>query len=84
MSDTKTLGEARIRTDFNASGSETVDILKRKGAELIDLINELNPPDEFPQDKMGEFLRIKAMALSDIESGTSWAVKTATTKKDTF
>ena len=29
----KTLGEARVRTDFNVSGSTHVDSIKKKSAE---------------------------------------------------
>ena len=80
----KTLGEARVRTDFNVGNSDIVADIKNKGAELINLINGLKAPEGFPVEKMGEFARLKALALTEIESGTSWAVKTATTKVDTF
>lgn len=80
----KTLGEARVRTDFNVNNSDVVAEIKIKGAELINLIDGLPAPDEFPKEKIGEYVRLKALALTEIESGTSWAVKAATTKKDTF
>jgi methyl coenzyme M reductase subunit C len=84
MSETKTLGEARVRTDFNVSNSDVVAEIKTKGAELINLIDGLIAPEDFPKDKLGEYVRIKSLAMTEIESGTSWAVKAATTKKDTF
>lgn len=80
----KTLGEGRVRTDFNASNSDVVAEIKQKGAEFINLINGLEAPEGFPKEKIGEYLRIKALALTEIESGTSWAVKTATTTPTTF
>ena len=37
----KTLGEVRVRTEFNASGSTTVDKIKGRTAELIDYVNSI-------------------------------------------
>lgn len=80
----KTLGEARVRTDFNVTNSDLVASIKNKGAELINLIDGLAAPDGFPKEKLGEYVRIKSLAMTEIESGTSWAVKAATTREDTF
>lgn len=80
ISSEKTLGESRVRTDFNVSGSSAVDEIKRKSAELINFINELPMPEKFANDKInqGEFMRAKAKALTEIEDGAMWAVKAAT------
>lgn len=80
----KSLGEGRVRTDFNVSNSDVVAQIKTKGAELINLIDGLTAPEGFPKEKLGEYVRLKALALTDIESGTSWAVKAATTSPTTF
>lgn len=76
----KTLGEARVRTDFNVSGASSVDEIKRKSAELIKLINDLPCPEKFYGDQLntGEFHRAKAKALTEVEDGAMWAVKAAT------
>lgn len=74
----KTLGEKRVRTDFNASASGYVDELKQTGAKLIDLINEAANKPDWDDEKLGEWKRLKALAMTEIESGTSWAVKAAT------
>jgi hypothetical protein len=39
MEDNLTVGEARVRTTFNPSASETVDHIKQKSAELINLVD---------------------------------------------
>lgn len=72
----KSLGEARVRTDFNVSGSSVVDEIKQKSADLINLINKLPIPEKMADP--GEFLRTKALALTDYENGCMWAVKAAT------
>lgn len=73
----KTLGESRVRTDFNAAGTTIVDDIKRKGAELIDLVNSIPVPEKM-KESPGEFLRVKALALTDLEYGAMMGVKAAT------
>lgn len=71
-----TLGEQRVRIDFNvARGEVKNDIvkIKEKSAELINLINEYVPVD-------GEAARLKATALTNIETGAMYAVKAVTSK----
>ena len=73
MSETKTLGEARVRTDFNVSGSTTVDEIKQKSAELINLVDNLpSPPNP------SEAGRLKSLAMTAYEEAAMWAVKAAT------
>lgn len=36
-----TIGERRVRTEFNPANSDLVDQLKQKSAELVDLCNEV-------------------------------------------
>ena len=68
----RTLGEKRVGIRFNPSGSLAVDIIKREGADLIDLISELGGPVN------SQFGRWKAEALTCIETGIMYAVKAAT------
>lgn len=69
MSDTtKTLGEARVRTDFNVSGSSVVDQIKQKTAELINLCETLKGKDG----------RLASLAQTEYETAAMWAVKAAT------
>ena len=67
-----TLGEKRVGVRFNPSGSLAVDIIKREGADLIDIINDLGGPGN------SQFQRWKAEALTCIETGIMYAVKAAT------
>lgn len=75
----KTLGEARVRTDFNVTNNGTVDVIKQKAAELINYIDQnVNAGENVPQDKLGELVRLKALAMTDVENAAMWAVKAAT------
>ena len=67
-----TFGERRVGVDFNPSGSTMVDTIKGKAADLIDGLETagFNEP--------GEVARLKALAMTDIESAAHWAVKAAT------
>lgn len=75
MSD-KSLGEARVRTDFNVSGSSLVDSIKQKSAELINLAESLKPNDGSIMN--GEKARLIALAQTTYEEAAMWAVKAAT------
>lgn len=68
----KTLGEVRVRTEFNASGSTTVDKIKGRTAELINYVNSL------PSENNSEQKRLVALALTAYEEAAMWAVKAAT------
>ena len=75
-----TLGEARVRTDFNVGGTDNVSNIKNKAAELIDLINsEMYQDPENPVEE-GEFFRLKSLAMTAIEEGAMWEVKAVTIK----
>lgn len=64
-----TLGQKRVRTSFNPSTENMVDVLKAKTAELIDLCEEIK--DREP--------RLASLAQTAYETGAMWAVKCATT-----
>lgn len=64
----KSIGEQRVRTDFNVSGSSTVDAIKQKTAELINLCEELKAKDP----------RLASLAQTEHEIAAMWAVKAAT------
>jgi len=87
MSEQKTLGEKRVRTSFNVSGSSVVDAIKQKSAELINLLQALRNdevvaiPDETPEafkERTGEKFRLIALAQTGYEEAAMWAVKSAT------
>jgi hypothetical protein len=80
MSDQKTLGENRVRTEFNPSKNGTVDQIKQKTAELINLVEELWPQRSDVTDlDLVEIRRLKNVAQDNYEQAAMWAVKAATT-----
>lgn len=68
-----TIGEDRVRTKFNASGSGVVDLIKHDTARLIDLC------DQAEVDAVGgEKKRLWRLAETAYEEAAMWAVKAAT------
>ena len=67
------LGENRVRADFNPSKMTVVDQIKRKAAELIDLCEQIK--DVPPQSERN---RCASLAQTAFEEGAMWAVKAAT------
>ena len=68
MEGNKTLGELRVRTSFNPDNNSTVDQIKQKTAELINLCLQLAAKDG----------RLAAIAMTTYEEAAMWAVKAAT------
>ena len=72
----KTLGEKRVRTEFNPSKEGNVELIKQKAAELINILNDFQIDN---QDKMdGETYRLVSLAMTSIEEGAMWGVKAVT------
>ena len=65
------LGEQRVRVEFNPSKDGLVDQLKQKTAELINLVNSI-------EQKNSEHGRVKSLAMTSYEEAAMWAVKAAT------
>lgn len=66
---TSSLGYQRVNATFNPSGLDTVDVIKMKAAELIDLIDSLK------EDGNGERNRCCALAQTEVETAAMYAVK---------
>lgn len=64
----KTLGEKRVRVDFNVTGDSVIDSIKQKTAELINIVEGLKDKDA----------RLASIAQTEFESAAMWAVKAAT------
>ena len=75
----QTKGEYRVGTTFNPSASGMVDEIKRKAADLIDLIDTI--PSDRDSERGNEAGRLKALAQTEIESAAMWAVKAATKRE---
>lgn len=64
-----TLGQKRVKAEFNPTKDGVVDQIKNKSAELIDLMETLR------DDKSAEGQRVISMAQSRIESAAMYGVK---------
>lgn len=64
----KTIGEARVRVEFNPSKEDIVSQIKQKTAELINLVDSVGHLDR----------RLDALAKTSYEEAAMWAVKLAT------
>lgn len=80
-----TIGEARVRTQFNPSNDGIVDQIKQKSAELINLcedlkLSKIQTAEVSIQEQLnkGEFLRLVSLAQTAYEEAAMWAVKAAT------
>lgn len=76
-----TKGEYRVGITFNPSNNDIVGQIKRKAADLIDLIESVSVPDVDTLESArhsNEVTRLKALAQTAIEDGAMWAVKAAT------
>ena len=62
-----TEGEYRVGIAFNPGGNEIVDVIKRKTAELIDMVEEA-----------GNDGRCTSLAQTAFEDAAMWAVKSVT------
>lgn len=77
----QTKGEYRVGITFNPSASGLVDELKRKAADLIDMIEDIAVPPAINDDEQlrsAEICRLKALAQTAAEDAAMWAVKAAT------
>jgi len=83
-----TKGEYKVGINFNPSQDDVVGRIKRLAADFIDLVEsleELNSKKDLTDEntnvlftQMIEKRRLKALAMTDIESAAMWAVKAAT------
>ena len=83
-----TLGQRRVGLDFNPSGSTTIDRVKQKTSELIDLVLDIpvgEPSEDDSNDRAivvaphdrAEIARLKALAAKAYDEAAMWAVKAA-------
>jgi len=81
-----TKGEYRVGIDFNPSASDTVNQIKRKAADLIDLIAHVQEARVHTAGDFGvtddqqtsEVIELTDRAMREVESAAMWAVKAAT------
>jgi len=67
-----TLGQRRVKADFNPAKNDLVDQIKNKSAELIDLLETMR---NLPLTGTGEKQRLVSLAQTEIETACMYAVK---------
>ena len=65
---TRTLGQDRCNMGINPTDSATVKAVRRRLAEVIDMLHRLPQAD-------GETMRCRSIAMTEIEGANHWAVK---------
>jgi hypothetical protein len=73
-----TKGEYRVGVTFNPSNNPTVDAIKAKVAEIIDMIEAIPLTDCTSSIQANERSRLKAIAQTEFEGACHFAVKAAT------
>lgn len=68
------LGQYRVGTSFNPSNNGKVDEIKAAAAHLIDLIDGIQVTTD-PGDAV---IRLKHIAMTEVETAAMYAVKAAT------
>jgi len=72
----KSLGQNRVKAEFNPAKNDLVDQIKNKSAELIDLIESMKNFDENEATSMThERFRLIEKAELDVETACMCAVK---------
>jgi hypothetical protein len=66
----QTLGQKRVKAEFNPAKNELVDQIRNKSAELIDLIEQLRT-----LECSGERHRVISIAQTEIETSCMYAVR---------
>jgi hypothetical protein len=70
------LGEKRVRAEFNPSGEGNVNCIKNDTAKLINVCEDMKPKEG--EVVNGEKMRLIALAQTTYEEAAMWAVKAAT------
>jgi hypothetical protein len=68
-----TFGEMACGVSFNPGGLESVNIIKRQYADLVDHLNDLRL-----QETNSEKKRMLSVAITEAQTSQMWAVKAVT------
>ena len=71
----QTLGQKRVKEEFNPDKNELVDQIKNKSAELIDLLESMKEVGSYVQKIPSEKNMLIALSQTAYEQGAMWAVK---------
>lgn len=75
-----TLGEKRVRIEFNPSKEGNVEFFKQTTAKLINVLEDFKQDSRYEHDS--ETLRLISIAQTSFEEATMWAVKAVTSHKN--
>jgi hypothetical protein len=70
---TETFGTKAVGIKFNPSKNPTVDVVKIRFADVIDVMNELRASTQDPEVK-----RLCSVAITEAQTAQMWAVKALT------
>ena len=70
----QTFGQKAVGLTFNPSGDPTVNLLKQKFAEIIDVLDALRAGER------SERARLASVAITEAQGAQMWAIKAATWK----
>ncbi len=73
-----TLGQKRIRVDFNSEEQDYITLTKKKAAKLLDFVNESAGKPSWSDEQFKEWIRLKELALTAIEEASMWIIKAET------
>ena len=76
----QTLGQKRVKAEFNPEKNGIVDQIKNKSAELIDLIETMRNSGTQAEKVGSEKHRLISIAQTEIETGAMYAVKAVFTE----
>lgn len=71
----QTLGQKRVKAEFNPAKNDLVDQIKNRAAEFIDLCEALKN-----ENATGEKIRLVSLAQTEAENASMWAVKACFTE----
>ena len=73
-----TFGEKACGVGFNPGGDPTVQEIKKKYAEIVDLLNDLRTASKDESTAAVEKRRMYSVAITEAQTSQMWAVKAAT------
>lgn len=73
--ETQTLGQRRVKAEFNPAKNDLVSQIKNKSAELIDLLESMRSAGTQAEKASGEKHRIISLAQTNIETACMYGVK---------
>jgi len=73
-----TYGQKACGVSFNLGNNPDVDAIKRKYAEIVDLLAQLRDVQSFSSPPNKEILRMLSVAITETQTAQMWAVKAVT------